>query len=99
MEELKKKEEQKQIDSVKENPTALPPTLPDAKETILPKSSTSLTAEDLDAFLLGDLGSDDEGLGKQHFIYTFFYFGIIDKGIRRIFLQYSRLLLPFSFLY
>ncbi|CAL9134047.1 unnamed protein product [Musa textilis] len=78
MEELKK-EEQKQIDSVKENPTALPPTAPDAKETELPKSSTSLTAEDLDAFLLGDLGSDDEGLGKQHFIYTFFYFGIIDK--------------------
>ncbi|URE22107.1 BSD [Musa troglodytarum] len=62
MEELKKKEEQKQIDSVKENPTALPPTAPDAKETELPKSSTSLTAEDLDAFLLGDLGSDDEGL-------------------------------------
>lgn len=69
MEESKKKTEIKQIDSKEEIPTAAPATAAEARETKLPKASSS-APEDLDAFLLGDLGSDDDGLG-EHFIHVF----------------------------
>ncbi|XP_074583690.1 uncharacterized protein LOC141839762 [Curcuma longa] len=59
MEESKKKAELKEIDNAKEKPTIALVTPAEAKETKLPKA-TSSTPEDLDAFLLGDLGSDDE---------------------------------------
>ncbi|THU48985.1 hypothetical protein C4D60_Mb06t04780 [Musa balbisiana] len=62
MEELKTKAEQSQADRIKENPTAVSATAAKAKETKLQKTTTSSTVEDLDVFLLGDLGSDDEGL-------------------------------------
>ncbi|XP_074587609.1 uncharacterized protein LOC141843447 isoform X2 [Curcuma longa] len=62
MEESKKKAEQKQLESFKENPATVPSTTAQAKETKLQKTSTSKTPEDLDVFLLGDLGSDEEGL-------------------------------------
>ncbi|WOK94122.1 hypothetical protein Cni_G02824 [Canna indica] len=58
MEDLKKKAEMKQVESVKENPT----TAAEPIEAKLQKTSTSKTPEDLDVFLLGDLGSDDEAL-------------------------------------
>ncbi|XP_008809676.2 uncharacterized protein LOC103721301 [Phoenix dactylifera] len=63
MEELKTKVEQKQKDSDKENTTAPPATTAGAKETKSQnKTSTSSNTEhDLDMFLLGDLGSDDDG--------------------------------------
>lgn len=73
MEELKTKAEQSQVDRIKENPTAVSATAAKSKETKLQKTTTSSTVEDLDVFLLGDLGSDDEGLGMQYSIYTFFY--------------------------
>ncbi|WOL12104.1 hypothetical protein Cni_G20869 [Canna indica] len=60
MEEPKKETEVKQTDNVKENPAAVPAIAAEAKETKLTKVSTS-TPEDLDAFLLGDFGSDDDG--------------------------------------
>ncbi|XP_042429962.1 uncharacterized protein LOC122016655 [Zingiber officinale] len=60
MEETKKKAEQKQTESVKENPNTFA-TVAEAKETKMLKTSTSKTPEDLDVFLLGDLGSDEEG--------------------------------------
>lgn len=72
MEESKKKAEQKQLESVKENPATVPSTTTEAKETKLQKTSTSKTHEDLDVFLLGDLGSDEEGLGMQFFVYGSF---------------------------
>ncbi|URE12212.1 BSD [Musa troglodytarum] len=62
MEELKTKAEQSQVDGIKENPTVISATAAKAKETKLQKTTTSSTVEDLDVFLLGDLGSDDEGL-------------------------------------
>ncbi|CAL9762053.1 unnamed protein product [Musa acuminata subsp. burmannicoides] len=62
MEELKTKAERSQVDRIKENPTAVSATAAKAKETKLQKTTTSSTVEDLDVFLLGDLGSDDEGL-------------------------------------
>ncbi|CAL9188877.1 unnamed protein product [Musa hybrid cultivar] len=62
MEELKTKAEQSQVDRIKENPTAVSATAAKSKETKLQKTTTSSTVEDLDVFLLGDLGSDDEGL-------------------------------------
>ncbi|XP_042453885.1 uncharacterized protein LOC122038291 isoform X2 [Zingiber officinale] len=61
MEESKKKADQKQLESVKENPATFPSTTAQAKETNLQKTSTSKMPEDLDVFLLGDLGSDEEG--------------------------------------
>ncbi|KAG1327451.1 hypothetical protein COCNU_01G013850 [Cocos nucifera] len=63
MEELKMKAEQKQKDNLKENTTVAPATKAESKESKLPsKTSTSLNTEhDLDVFLLGDLGSDDDG--------------------------------------
>ncbi|KAG6538399.1 hypothetical protein ZIOFF_003520 [Zingiber officinale] len=63
MEESKKKADQKQLESVKENPATFPSTTAQAKETNLQKTSTSKMPEDLDVFLLGDLGSDEEGFG------------------------------------
>lgn len=67
MEELKTKAEQKQKDSSKENTTAPAATTAGAKETkSQSKTSTSSNTEhDLDMFLLGDLGSDDDGPGRR----------------------------------
>lgn len=61
------KAEQKQKDSLKENTTAAPATIAEARESKLPsKTSTSSNTElDLDVFLLGDLGSDDDVPGRQ----------------------------------
>ncbi|XP_074587764.1 uncharacterized protein LOC141843610 [Curcuma longa] len=66
MEDTRKKAEQKQLESVKGNPNAASATLAEAKETKLQKTSTSKTPEDLDVFLLGDLGSDEEGLDDSN---------------------------------
>lgn len=75
-EETKKKAEQKQLESVKENPNAASATVAEAKESKLQNTSTSKTPEDLDVFLLGDLGSDEEGLGMLYFLYSCFQFSI-----------------------
>ncbi|KAJ8477376.1 hypothetical protein OPV22_021103 [Ensete ventricosum] len=61
MEDLKTKAEESQVDIIRENPTAVSATAAKAKETKPQKTTTSSTVEDLDVFLLGDLGSDDEG--------------------------------------
>ncbi|OAY63097.1 hypothetical protein ACMD2_11566 [Ananas comosus] len=63
MDELKMKSEQKKDDGVKETLTSAQATKTAEKDTKLQsKASTSSNAEhDLDIFLLGDLGSDDEG--------------------------------------
>ncbi|RWV96516.1 hypothetical protein GW17_00040764 [Ensete ventricosum] len=61
MEDLKTKAEESQVDIIRENPIAVSATAAKAKETKPQKTTTSSTVEDLDVFLLGDLGSDDEG--------------------------------------
>lgn len=74
MDELKMKADQKKDDGVKETSTSAQATKTAEKDTKLQsKASTSSNAEhDLDIFLLGDLGSDDEGPGNNFLSYTCF---------------------------
>ncbi|XP_039131557.1 uncharacterized protein LOC120267944 [Dioscorea cayenensis subsp. rotundata] len=62
MEELLAKTlEQTSDESLKVNPTTVPASMSDVKQTKLDsKASSSKAEDDLDVFLLGDLGSDDE---------------------------------------
>jgi hypothetical protein len=72
-EELKVKAEEEKIVSEKElSQTPQATTSPEQKDTKVPnKTSISSSREqDLDVFLLGDLGSDDEGPGM---LFTFLY--------------------------
>lgn len=63
-EELKVKAEEEEKDSQKEASQASQATTTEPKETKAPsKTSPTNPEHDLDVFLLGDLGSDDEGPG------------------------------------
>ncbi|KAF9624457.1 hypothetical protein IFM89_011465 [Coptis chinensis] len=61
MEEKLKSAEKEKDDELKENPPVGTSSKPESTPTIRPKTSTSSAEQDLDVFLLGDLGSSDEG--------------------------------------
>lgn len=80
MEELLAKTlEQTSDESLKVNPTTVPASMSDVKQTKLDsKASSSKAEDDLDVFLLGDLGSDDEvdpGMLFNSFNICFYSFG------------------------
>jgi hypothetical protein len=75
-EELKvKADEEKNVSEKELSQTPQVTTSPEQKDTKVPnKTSTSSSREqDLDVFLLGDLGSDDEGPGMLFTLLSFLY--------------------------